>query len=171
MTTEKLFWQIAEDDKEAFNTLFRAWYERLCRFAMHYLDSRGDVEEVVSDVFVALWQGRKSLDTVKKAETYLFVAVKNRCFNYHRKIVPFSVDIEEQTDIESTTENPQQNLEKEELFAKLDALVEALPEQRRLIFKMIKEDGLTAKQTAEILNLSVRTVESQIYKAIKTLEM
>lgn len=170
MTTENLFRLIAEDNKDAFNTLFREWYERLCRFARHYLENKEDVEEVVSDVFVALWHSRTSLADVAKADTYLFVAVKNRCYNLYRKTVPMKITIEEQAEIQTSDETPEQNLERAELYAKLDELVNALPEQRRIIFQMTKEDGLTAKQTAEILNLSVRTVESQIYKAIKTLE-
>lgn len=170
MTTEELFRQIAEHDKNAFNTLFREWYGRLCRFAGHYLDRKEDAEEVVSDVFIALWHNKDSLTDVSKADTYLFVAVKNRCYNYHRKLTPFQVNVEEHTEIQTSTENPQQTMERQELHAKLDELVKALPEQRRIIFQMTKEDGLTAKQTAEILNLSVRTVENQIYKAVKTLE-
>lgn len=170
MTTEKLFQAISKNDKNAFNTLFRTWYERLCRFGSHYLDNQNDVEEVVSDVFVSLWNNRNSLAEVSKAETYLFVAVKNRCYNHYRKSIPQSVPIEEQTDLETSQQNPQQQIEKQELFDKLNSLVASLPEQRRIIFQMIKEDGLSAKQTAEILNLSVRTVESQIYKAVKTLE-
>lgn len=170
MTTEELFQQIASDNKIAFNTLFRAWYERLCRFAMHYLENRNDAEEVVSDVFVALWQGRDTLSGITKAETYLFVAVKNRCYNFHRKTIPLQVNLENQTELVTSAENPQQSLERQELYAKLNEIVASLPEQRRLIFQMTKEDGLSAKQTAEILNLSVRTVESQIYKAVKSLE-
>ncbi|NLI72060.1 MAG: hypothetical protein GX361_04940 [Bacteroidales bacterium] len=65
-------------NKDACNALFRKWYERLCRFTGHYLDRKEDAEEVVSDVFVAIWHNRTSLEKVSKAETYLFVAVKNR---------------------------------------------------------------------------------------------
>ncbi len=172
MTTDLLFKKIADNDEQAFNTLFKSWYVRLLTFAKHYFSVTEVSEEVVSDVFVWLWQNKSLLVDVRNPESYLYIAVKNRCLNELRKMKYKHQFIEEAVAINLSTVNntPHKDMEREELFRKLNDLVNALPRQRRLIFKMIKEDGLTAKQTAEILQLSPRTVETHLYKAIKKLE-
>lgn len=168
---QRLFADISQGKKEAFDTLFRKCYARLVNFAVFYLNETSLAEEVAADVFMALWQNRVSLCEVEKPENYLYIATKNRCLNVLRKNSIAKISVDEQPYLQNhLSENASEDLEHRELHAKLNALVEALPEQRRLIFKMIKEDEFTARQTAEILHLSFRTVESQIYKAVKTLE-
>ena len=164
------FRQISTDDKRAFDALFRLHYENLAGFAKNYLMDTGKAEEIVSDVFVALWLQRKSLANIENPQTYLFVAVKNRCLNALRSTAKI-VSINDYPAAEkSITENPLSDMEQKELSQKLHTVVDALPEQQRLVFNMIKENELTAKQTAEILQLSPRTVETHLYKAIKQLE-
>jgi RNA polymerase sigma-70 factor (family 1) len=166
-----LFTNISNGNKEAFNTLFRGWYTRLLCFAKHYLNNEADAEETVSDVFISLWQNRASLDSIINPENYLFVSTKNRCLNVLRNQTMRKISLDDQPQLKTyVSESAQERIEHIELVEKLNELVNLLPEQCRIIFQMIKEDGLSAKQTAEILNLSVRTVESQVYKAVKTLE-
>lgn len=167
---KKLFRGISRSDKKAFDELFRLYYANLLRFAKNYVLETGQAEEVVSDVFVWLWMNRESLQAIDNPQVYLFTAVKNRSLNALRgqtKIVSMDAYHEKETDF---PDNPLTQLEQKELSAKLQAIIENLPEQQRIIFKMIKESGLTAKQTAEILQLSPRTVETHIYKAVKQLE-
>lgn len=167
----RLFADISRNEKSAFDALFRAYYARLVKFAAAYLSETALAEEVAADVFVALWQNRVSLSKIENPESYLYIAAKNRCLNALRKNPVVKVSMDEQPHLHNQfADTFSEDMVHRELHAKLNALVDALPEQRRLIFRMIKEDELTARQTAEILNLSVRTVESQIYKAVKTLE-
>lgn len=167
---KKLFKGISRNDKGAFDELFRLYYTNLLRFAKNYVSETGEGEEIVSDVFVWLWLNRESLQTIDKPEVYLFTAVKYRCLNTLRnttKIVSMDEYHEKETDF---SDNPLTQLEQKELSAKLHAIIENLPEQQQIIFKMIKENGLTAKQVSDILKLSPRTVETHIYKAVKKLE-
>lgn len=166
----EIFKSIQSDNREAFNRLFREKYASLVGFAKNYLFDTGKAEEVVSDVFVAIWTKRDRLHAVENPETYLYVAVKNRCLNALRATTN-TVSMNEYYEKDTVvSENPLSEMEQKELSQKLHAVINALPEQQRLIFNMIKENGLTAKQTADILQLSPRTVETHIYKAIKQLE-
>lgn len=168
--TKQLFREISGGNRNAFDTLFRQQYVKLVSFAQSFVAEKGLAEEAVSDLFVWIWMNRASLSSVSNPEVYIFTAVKNRCLNSLRdasKIV--SLDEYPETNI-SVADNPQTNMERDELSEKLNSVIENLPEQQRIIFRMIKENGLTAKQTAEILQLSPRTVETHIYKAIQQLE-
>lgn len=166
-----LFTRIKEGDKEAFNRLFRLKYEALWGFAKSYLGDTGRAEEVVSDLFVWLWLNREHITGIDSPEIYLFKSVKNRCLNALRnsnKIVP--LDEHPTTTQLSADSTPLSRMEHEELSARLHKLIENLPAQQKQVFKMIKESGLSARQTAKILDLSQRTVETHLYKAVKKLE-
>lgn len=167
---KNLFRQISNGDKAAFDQLFRSQYANLVRFAGNFIADAAVAEEVVSDVFVAIWLNKESLSKVESPATYLFVSVKNRCYNALRSKT-HTVSIEEQNEISKPEhENPHREMENRELHEKLNQLIDSLPEQQRLIFRMIKGNGLSAKQCAQILNLSTRTVETHLYKAVKQLE-
>jgi len=170
VNTRHLFNQLSAGDREAFDMLFRSWYARLVDFAQTFVSESGLAEEAVSDVFVSLWINREKLTTIDNASTYLYVSVKNRCLNASRSKT-YTVTLDKQPDIKTAEyENPHEIMEHRELYEKLNRLINQLPEQQRIIFRMIKENGLTAKQTAEILQLSPRTVETHIYKAVKRIE-
>lgn len=164
------FNQISIGDRDAFNTLFRSRYERLVWFAHSFINETGQSEEIVSDIFIWLWNNRETLNEIDNPEVYLFSAVKNRCLNALRNNIK-AVSMDEYYKKENEShDNPLSEMEQKELIAKLHIIVKSLPKQQRIIFKMIKENGLTAKQVAEILNLSSRTVETHIYKALQRLE-
>lgn len=168
---QQLFIHIQEGDKEAFNQLFRLKYEVLLNFAKSYLGETGKAGEVVSDLFVWLWMNRIRITGIESPEVYLFKSVKNRCLNALRDSSKIIVlDEQPLTTQPSADSTPLSKMEQEELSARLYALVETLPDQQKQVFKMIKESGLSARQTAEILQLSQRTVETHLYKAVKKLE-
>lgn len=166
---EVLFRQIGEGQKEAFNQLFHHYYERLVRFAMQYVKHQEPAEEIVSSLLVHLWQKRDRLGAVRSPEVYLFVAARNSCLNYLRRprqTVPLA---DRPPDPAAGNGTGTVHTEYKELEAVVNAAVEQLPEQRQLIFRLIKEEGLKAKEVAAILAVSVRTVENQLYKAVKSL--
>ncbi|WP_143307157.1 RNA polymerase sigma-70 factor [Chitinophaga vietnamensis] len=163
--------QIAGDDEQAFARLFRYFYERLLHFCLQYVPAREAAEEIVSDVFVKLWNRRHELESILNLQVYLFVAVKNHSLNYleqysHLRIVPLAesgvADLRNSVDLE-------RDLEWKEMRFKMDQAVASLPAQCRRIFQLIKEDGFRYKEVAEILNISPRTVETQLFRAMRRL--
>lgn len=167
---KSLFREISAGNRNAFDALFRGRYEKLVWFAQTFVSENAVAEEIVSDVFVWLWQHREKLQEIDNPEVYLFTAVKNRCFNSLRSKT-HNVPIEEQPDAQRTDyESPHDEMEHRELYQRLNEVVNQLPEQQRIVFRMVKESGLSAKQCARILNLSPRTVETHLYKAVQKLE-
>jgi RNA polymerase sigma-70 factor (ECF subfamily) len=138
---------------------------------MMYVHQKEAAEEIVSDVFVRCWLNRKSLVDIQSMDTYLFVAVKNQSLNYLKKYSHIHlVQMEDTNEVKFVkTFSPQEALEKKELLFKMEQSIEALPQQCRIIFRLIKEDGIKYKEVAEILNISPRTVQTQLFRAMKKL--
>lgn len=168
--SQNLWKKICEqDDLTAFEALHTTYYAALCNFTFSYLKDRESCEEVVSDVFVALWQKRKHLRDIRNIQSYLYTCSKNLSIDLIRKnairIQPdtncYEIDI---PDIDDHFLSP---LEMKEFRSKMNEAIEQLPSQCKLIFKMLVNDQLTSKEIAEILNLSRKTVEAQIAIAYK----
>jgi RNA polymerase sigma-70 factor (ECF subfamily) len=177
MKTDKTYlntlWQriSTESDQRSFEELFHHCYQRLVRFAMEYVQSRESAEEIVSDIFLKLWAGRETYRDVLNIEKYLFTAVRNQSLNYLRKFSAFrvvSTDSPEQFNI-AHIHDPYKASEWKELLSRLDNAVELLPPKRRKIFRLVREEGFKPREVAEIMNISPRTVETQLFKAVKTL--
>jgi RNA polymerase sigma-70 factor (family 1) len=162
-----------EDDLKAFESLFHTLNARLIKFCIFYIRQKEAAEEIVSDVFVKCWEGRKTLTNIANPETYLFVAVKNQSLNYLKKFSNIHlVQIESSDKVEFVnTFNPERELERKELHFLMDKAIASLPQQACIIFRLIKEDGMKYKEVAEILNISPRTVQTQLFRAIKKLSV
>lgn len=172
-TLPELFMSISlYGDIKAFEQLFRQQHERLYRFSFQYVQNQQVAEEVVNDVFVKIWKYRTMLHTITNPESYLFIAVKNQSLNYIKKYSHLHISLTEDhtSALLVSHHSPQQDIEYKELQAKLQAVVENLPEACRKIFRLVKEDGLKPRQVAQLLNISVRTVETQLYRAVKRLD-
>ncbi|MBB6127554.1 RNA polymerase sigma-70 factor [Mucilaginibacter lappiensis] len=161
------------NDEKAFELLFHLLNNSLTKFCILYVNQREIAEEIVSDVFVKCWLNRKTLTEILNPETYLFVAVKNQSLNHIKKYSSIHlVQIEETNSVEFVnTYNPQREIENKELIFRMDKAITALPQQCRIVFRLIKEDGMKYKEVAEILNISPRTVQTQLFRAVKKLSI
>ena len=161
------------DDENAFELFFHVLNNSLIKFCVLYVHQREIAEEIVSDVFVKCWLNRKNLTEIQNPETYLFVAVKNQSLNHIKKYSTIHVvQIEETNTVEFVnTYNPQKEIENKELIFRMDQAIAGLPQQCRIVFRLIKEDGMKYKEVAEILNISPRTVQTQLFRAIKKLSV
>lgn len=159
------------NSEQAFASLFRLLYDRLIRFCMQYVQSREAAEEVVADVFVRIWERRAQLAGVANLEVYLFVSVRNQAYNYLEKYSMMRVMPLENGEWElSNPGDPGRDLEWKEMVARLDREVNQLPDQCRKVFRLIKEEGFRYREVAQILNISPRTVETQLFRAVKRLQ-
>lgn len=161
------------DDQLAFKQLYQLLFFRLYQFAYSYVHSKETAEEVVNDVFLGLWQKRETLHTIKNVNVYLYVSVKNASLNQLRKSKqspPLSLD-DLNLDHLQLNANPESGMITKELQQKIQLAVNQLPPRCKLIFKLIKEDGLSYKEVASILEISVKTVDTQLYLALKKLSV
>ena len=169
---QQLQQQIARGDQRSFEDLYRLFYARLFNFALLYVHKREIAEEVVNDVMINIWNKQQTLQQVQNLETYIFAAVRNRSLNYMSTYSAWHVmpdDTREQGAIINFND-PEKELEWKEISFRLNQAIDQLPEQCRTVFKLIKEEGFRYKQVAEILNISPRTVETQLFRAIKKLD-
>lgn len=168
-----LFGRIASGEKSAFDTFFRLSYPGLLGFAARYMNSQEAAEELVADVFVKLWLRRNDLTRIKNPRVYVYVAVKNSCLSWLRNKARHNyIELEDIGDHHFSArvrQDPESLLADKQLQAVLDRAVSELAPQRQMIFSMVKLDGLKCREVADILGLSVRTVEGQVFKAVKTL--
>ncbi|MBO9562266.1 MAG: RNA polymerase sigma-70 factor [Niastella sp.] len=162
--------QIARGDERGFDNLFRHFYLHLVSFAVDMVKLRPVAEEIVSDVFVKLWQKKEDILLIEKLKVFLFVAVKNQCYNHLRRHSLWNVTVSpDNVTILSSAYNPEEDMAFRELQHQLNQAIEQLPEQCKQVFKLVREDGLKLKEVAAILDISPRTVETQLYRAVKKL--
>jgi RNA polymerase sigma-70 factor (family 1) len=170
--SKEFLWQtfLKEKDSKAFEALFFCFNSRLIKFCIYYVHQREIAEEIVSDVFIKCWQNRNNLEHIINVETYLFVCVKNLALNYSKKISSVHlVSLDDQAIEFIDRSSPDLKMERKELLFKLDQAIETLPLQCKIIFRLVKEDGMKCKEVADILNLSTRTVHTQLFRAMKKL--
>ncbi|MEQ6119877.1 RNA polymerase sigma-70 factor [Reichenbachiella sp. MALMAid0571] len=155
------------DDRFAFKELFNIYYPKLLNYAFYILESRSDADEVVSMIFVKIWDQRKKISDIKNLDGYLYISIKNLCYNYIRdnKIFLFETLDSEECKVITSFENPENNFLESELREKVLEAIEELPPRCKLIFRMVREDGLKYNDVAKLLKLSVKTVEVQMGRA------
>jgi RNA polymerase sigma-70 factor (ECF subfamily) len=161
-----------DNDETAFRQFYTDHVFRLFQFAFTFVQSREQAEEIVNDVFLKLWQKREKLDRIDNISVYLYVAVKNTAANYLRQIKgKDTVDLEKQAVHHFyLSPDPEQLLVTDELRKRIEASIDGLPARCKLIFKLVKEDGLSAAEVAAILDISYKTVTTQLSIALKKLE-
>lgn len=165
--------RIAEsDDKAAFTCLFNLYYNRLVQFAMVFVASHSLAEDVVSEVLIRLLRKRKELNSIQNFPAYLFQSVKNEGLNQlklqkkERLFMP--LDDEDDVFFPDLTD-PHEWMVEKELRGIVTTIVEKLPPKRRMVYKMIKDEGMKYKDVAELLEISERTVEVHLKIAIREL--
>ena len=161
------FAPIAAGDRNAFEALFRLHYRALCAFAHGYVKDADRAEDLVQDLFFRLWLDREKLQVNTSLKAYLYAAVRNRCLNAvksHSRMVVLNDEAEDRAHDEPIPED-----EHTLRIARVQAAIEELPEERRKIFKLSRYEGLKYQEIADRLGISVKTVENQMGRALKTL--
>lgn len=172
---KELLIRIAQyDDEEAFRLFFRNYYPRLMQFALLFVKHHYQAEEIVSDVMIKLLKNRKILCKIENVKGYLFLSVKNQAISLYRKqknnysFEPISAETESNV---SDYSNPENKFIAEEFSALIAQTVEDMPEKRRMVFKLVREEKLKYKEVAELLDISVKTVENHLDLAIKMIRL
>ena len=149
-----------------FERLFKDFFPPLMAFARKILGDEDDARDVVHQVFINLWEKRKELDLSTSLKSYLFTSVHNRSLNVIRDRLKFSSaevpEVAGEWDVSA-------QLESMELEEKIREAIDSLPEKCREIFELSRFEGLKYGEIATQLNISIKTVENQISKALKIL--
>jgi RNA polymerase sigma-70 factor, ECF subfamily len=164
----KIIGRIRQGDIGQFESLFRSSYSSLVRYAKTLIKDHDTSEEIVQDLFFRLWKDRERLNIESSLNGYLYRSVHNRCLHYIKHNIVVERHAEEMSYREpELQENPAEILQYKELQAKIARILERLPERCRQIFYMSRFEGLKYSEIAEKLSVSVKTVESNMGKALK----
>lgn len=161
------------DTEQKFKQLFDAYYGRLIVHALRFVDTQAEAEDVVGDVFYELWKKIDTVDLDSGMVAYLYRAVTTRALNVlrHKNVAAVRIEMlevigERRLDFISE-DDTERDVESEEIARNIRDAVNELPERCRQIFILSYVNGLKNKEIADAMNISVRTVEAQIYKALR----
>jgi RNA polymerase sigma-70 factor, ECF subfamily len=162
--------RIREGDASAFEILFRAHYAELCAFVRVQVGSPDIAEELVQDVLLRIWHGRAQLDPQLPVRPYLYRAARNHALNYltRRRVEDRSLHDTVQLPIPSATATDEA-VRTHELSDAIEQAMASLPDRCRLIFLMSREHGMSYAAIADALGISIKTVETQMGRALKSL--
>lgn len=160
------------EDMKAYRRLYELLYERLFWFSFSFVRSREVAEEIVSDVFIKIWNIRDELRAIENLTVYLYIIAKNCSLNYITKKYKYpQVSLDDiQFEVVSNI-NPEELYISAELGKKIREAIDQLPAQCRLIFQMVREDGLKPKEVADILGIAEMTIRNQLTIAAKKIAL
>jgi len=167
---EEILTGLQSGNEKCYRELFAEYYPQLTVFAKKYVEDLDIARDIVQDMFVWLYESRDSIKSIRSLKPYLFKSVKNRCLNYlnTKKIhqVHEAMILTSQSNVEYDVESKMAEVELEE---KIFQVVSGLPEKCQIIFRMSRVEGKRNSEIANDLDISIRTVETQISKALKVL--
>jgi len=170
-TNELLRRIVEESDVSAFSSLYAEIHRSLYDFALAIIKRREAAEEITADVFIRLWERRNTIRdaTIRSWRLYLFTCIKNASLNYlrdHKREVFFGLDQVSVSEWKLEA-SPEELMITAEMAGRLNRAVSELPVKCGLIFRLVKEEGLSYKEVAQLLDVSIKTVENQIGIALK----
>ena len=156
-------------DQQAYGQLYMAYMPYLLKFANSIIKNHELAEEIVSDVFVKVWQNRIEIGKIENFKLYLYVSTKNTALNYLSRHFRKEIISLEEMSLNTTMSpyNPEQLLITSEAVRKINNEINRLPARCKLVFKLVKEDRLHYAEIARLLNISVKTIDNQMAIALK----
>lgn len=166
-----LVMRIHDDCKDAFKSLYDRYGKRLYYFSLRYLCSDEEAKDLVQTVFISIWEHRKSLDATLSIKNYIYTSAVNNIYNCMKKKAIRAKFIESNM----KKGEPYYNFTYDQVFFNemeglLFSIIKTLPSHQQRIFQLSRFEGLTHEEIAKKLDISVRTVENQIYRALKIIK-
>jgi len=169
-TNEELMQEIKADNMFAFDALYGKYSRKLYRFGYSILKSKEDSENLIQDVFLNLWENRHKVEKNASIQSYVFTIAYNSAISILRKKTKDFQFVEYLKSLQEITEEPVNvELEYNELTAKLDMIINELPQRQKEVYLLHKVEGLKYNVIAEQLHISVNTIENHMSRALKTI--
>ncbi|MBS2211778.1 RNA polymerase sigma-70 factor [Carboxylicivirga mesophila] len=161
--------RLKKGDDQAFELLYHRYFRKLCAFTNKYLNDYEATQEVVQEVFYSIWKNRADLNAHKSITAYLFQLAKNKSLNIikHSQVEDKYLNVIKSAYLQGDFVDTHDSLLAKEIDIKTQEVIDSLPAQCRKIFLMSRHEGKKHKEIAEELNISVKTVETQIGRALK----
>jgi RNA polymerase sigma-70 factor, ECF subfamily len=167
---EKLMQEIKADNMFAFDLLYKKYCKRVYKFGYSILKSPEESENLMQDVFLSLWENRHKVEKDSSIKSYVFTITYNAAISIIRKKARESQFIEYLKSLQEITEEPVNvKLEYNELTTKLDEIINALPQRQKEVYLLHRVEGQKYNEIAERLNISVKTIETHMSRALETI--
>jgi RNA polymerase sigma-70 factor, ECF subfamily len=160
-------------DEQAFEALFKKYYQLLLKVAKFVIEDSEQSEELVQDIFVNVWEKRSNVNPEASFKNYMITAVRNRCYNHIKaKKKTHSIDDDETWQEELVADSrTESRVNFNEMQRAIEVAIDKLPEQCKIIFQLSRYEGMSYKEIAEALDLAPKTVENQVGRALKMLRV
>ncbi|NML38131.1 RNA polymerase sigma-70 factor [Chitinophaga sp. G-6-1-13] len=162
--------RLRRGDEKAFRALYDFYWEKQYDLAYYKLGEKALAEEITQEVFVALWLQREELDPQKPVGAWLYGVAKNRILNTYRKQLSHHKYLQ-QAPLQEITHNTTEQLSFNELNAAVQQRISELPDKCREVFTMSRIQGFNTQQIAEMLNISPKTVNNHLVKALRIMRV
>lgn len=165
--------RIKQSDITAFEGLFREFYSPLCHFSAGFVNNMDTAEEIVQDFFYNYWKNREKIDIKVSVKSYLYTSIRNQSLKHinQQEVRRRYVDLITATSTETGKYNHLEEIQARELQQIIDKTLDSLPERCRLVFSMSRLEGRKYQEIANELDISVKTVEANIGKALHHLRI
>ena len=168
---KNLLSSVSSDGRGAFERFYNLYYDQVFRFAYYCLGEKEACKEGVSDAFFSIWKSKARLKEIDNIDTYLYITVRNEALRHiSRSNSVNKIQMDQLYSFEPEEEaTPEGMLESQEMRELFNLAIDELPEKCRLIFLMIREEGLSTKEVAKILSIQESTVRVQMKIAVEKL--
>lgn len=166
---ERLTKRISKSDESAFREFFDYYYPRLLNYAFVIIKNHESAEDIVLEVLHSVWERRSKIHQIEMLSTYLYICTRNKTLDYHKKnsrLINVGFDDPHYEEY-MTHVNPEIRLINKELVDTIDRAILNLPEKTRMVYRLIKEEGMKYQEAAELLGVSVKTINNQLLSAMK----
>lgn len=165
------FMNITKLDDGNFEGIFREYYAPLCRYCIQFVRRAEIAEEIVQEQFIILWEKRDIIDIHTSISSYLYKSIKNKSIDYLKsKYVKLKFDEVSDAILIADSNNPHEIVEGIETGKIIDSAIKKLPEKCYAVFSLSRFGGLSNKEIAKELNISIKTVENQVTIALKKIK-
>ena len=163
--------ELAKGNQQALETLFDYFYPRLYSFSQSFLKIEDGIDDILQEVFLKIWNNRENIKTSDTFNSYIFTITRNLLLNELRSRLNDQKKRESIFQLSVAGEYLSfEKVEYEELKEKLETIIDELPENQRIIFKLSRNEGLSHKEIAEKLSISTKTVEYHITQSINIIK-
>ena len=161
---------INKGDSKSFEAMYKYYYPRLGQFLLRYVYSQKTAEDLIHNLFYNIWQNRDNIEPRGTLRAYLYTAARNEALKYlSRNKEEDHSALGDHPHLKSEPTYPKEKIEYKEFEEAFRSAVKRLPEKRRQIFLLHREDKLTYREIADVLDISIKTVETQMSRSIKFL--
>lgn len=161
--------QFAAGNHTAFRELFMRYHLKVYYFVLGLVKSEGDAEDLTQEIFLKLWANHSRFAEVRSFGSYLYVLAKHTTFNYIESKRLLTNNWENRAEEEPSDRTPHEELVAKDLQLLVDMIVDSMPSQRKTIYRMSREEGLSNGEIAEKLQLTKKTVENHLHLALREL--